>query len=101
MKLLTQELLKEFPKLNETSTMDVDKVKIIAKFFCPWNQWTWYATEFDGKDLFFGYVRGNFNELGYFALSELKSINGLFGLRIERDMYFGEHTLEEAMNKRL
>ena len=27
-----------------------------VKFFDPWSQWTWYATEFDGKNEFFGIV---------------------------------------------
>ena len=28
-----------------------------VKFFCPWNQWTWFATEGEARDgdfLFFG-----------------------------------------------
>ena len=102
MKLLTQELRQKFPKLYSQEKKDPKDVKIIAKFFCPWNGWTWYATEFDGKDRFFGYVRGNDNELGYFSLSELQSIKGQWDLTIERDLYFGEnHTLAEVMAKDL
>lgn len=61
------------------------------KFFCPWNQWTWYATEGqqEGDDfLFFGYVVGLEREWGYFVLSELQSVSGPGGLKIERDIYF-------------
>jgi hypothetical protein len=35
-----------------------------VKFFTPWSHWTWYASEFDGEDLFFGLVAGDFVELG-------------------------------------
>lgn len=99
MKLITQELRKEFPELYANEQKDPKEVKVIAKFFTPWANWTWYATEFDGEDRFFGYVVGHEKELGYFSLFELKSINGPAGLKIERDLYFGEHTLQEVMNQ--
>ncbi len=38
--------------------------------------------------LFFGYVRGLEAALGYFSLSELESLRGLWGLPIERDLSF-------------
>src|SRR5512135_2974738 len=59
-----------------------------AKFFTPDGQWTWYAIEFDGTDLGFGYVIGMDAELGYFRLSELMAVRGPFGLPVERDVYF-------------
>jgi DUF2958 family protein len=34
---------------------------VVVKFFCPWNQWTWFATEGEERDsdfLFFGLVIG-------------------------------------------
>ena len=36
-------------------------------------------------------------ELGYVLLSELKSVKGLMGLGIERDLYYEGHTLDEVM----
>ena len=33
------------------------------------------------------------NEWGYVSLKELQSITGPMGLKIERDLYFGEHTI--------
>jgi len=101
MKLLTQELKREFPKLGKTDGKDPGQIRVIAKFFDPCSQWTWYATEFDGKDTFFGFVRGIENELGTFSLSELESVRSLFSLGIERDLYFGKHTLAEVMEKRI
>jgi hypothetical protein len=59
---------------------------------------TWYATEFDGEDLFFGLVDGLEKEFGYFSLSELESVDGPFGVGIERDLYFGDQrTLKEFL----
>ena len=101
MKLLTKDLIKKFPPLNTTDSKDTKDINIIAKFFTPDSSWTWYATEFDGKNTFFGYVRGIENELGYFYLTELNSVKGHLGLHIERDMHFGSHTLKEVMDKRI
>ena len=101
MKLMTRELEQLFPPLYATEGKDPKDIKIIAKFFTPFGNWIWYATEYDPqKRIFFGYVRGLENELGYFSLDELESVKGPFGLRIERDLYFGfNHTLAEAMEK--
>jgi len=65
------------------------------KFFTPDSGWTWYPTEFDGDDLFFGLVSGLDVEMGYFSLSELESVRGPLGLPIERDLYFQPKTLGE------
>lgn len=101
MELLPKELRRRFPSLRTTEGKEVEDISIIAKFFDPTGSWTWYATEFDGKDTFFGYVRGFENEMGYFSLKELQSVRGQLGLGIERDLYFGEHTLAEVMRERL
>lgn len=96
MKLLTKANLKAFPKIGETDGKPKDQVKVIAKFFTPWTNWTWYATEFDGEDQFFGYVCGFEKEFGYFSLRELQAIKGPWGLRIERDRNFSK-TLAEVI----
>ena len=54
--------------------------------------------EATGDYLFFGYVVGFENELGYFVLSELESVS-YHGLRIERDVFF-TGTLAEVMSGR-
>ncbi len=89
MELLTKELREKFPKLYATERVPAEEKVVIAKFFQPWGSWTWYAVEFDGEDRFFGLVDGFELEWGYFSLSELQSIEGPGGLRIERDLYFG------------
>ena len=97
---MTKELEARFPALYETEEKDAEEVKIIAKFFDPCSQWTWYATEYDPEDrLFFGLVRGHEVEMGNFSLDELEGVKGRLGLGIERDLHFGEHTLAEAMEK--
>ena len=89
MKLLTKEILAKLPPLYSQEKAE-DPVAWV-KFFAPWTNWTWFATEGEPKGddfLFFGYVIGHEREWGYFSLSELESVRGPAGLKIERDMYF-------------
>lgn len=69
---------------------------VFVKFFTPDSSWTWYATEFDGDDTFFGLVDGHELELGYFSLAELRSARGHLGLSIERDEHFVPQTLAQV-----
>lgn len=96
MKLLTQAILRQLPPLGSQEEKKLDAVAVV-KFFIPDAGWTWWATEFDGKDLFFGLVHGMEEELGYFRLSELKQIRGVGGLPVERDLYFKPRKLRELM----
>lgn len=97
MKLMTKEIQKKFESKTLGSTeMLGDNAEIVVKFFTPWANWTWYATEFDGEDLFFGLVDGFEKELGYFSLTELESVSGPFGLKIERDLHFENKTLADV-----
>ena len=93
MKLMTADLRIQLPQLY--SQEEVDDPKAIAKYFTPDSNWTWYATEFDGKDTFFGLVDGFEKELGYFSLAELESVRGAFGLPVERDLWFEPTPISE------
>lgn len=93
MMLLTKALRKQLPPLYTTQN-EADP-RVICKFFYPDFSWTWYAIEFDGEDLFFGFVDGDFPELGYFRLSELTSNRGKLGMPIERDRFFTPCRLSE------
>ena len=95
MKLLTKEIRKKLPSLYAQEGKG-GKAIVYVKFFTPDSSWTWYATEFDGEDTFFGLVDGHEKELGYFSLKELESVKGPMGLPIERDLYFKPKTLEEV-----
>jgi len=94
MKLLTQELLKQIPALYDQDGKG-GKAVVHVKFFTPDSNWTWYGTEFDGTDTFFGLVDGHCKELGYFSLAELEELTGPMGLPIERDLWFKPTTLQE------
>jgi ABC-type dipeptide/oligopeptide/nickel transport system permease subunit len=90
MNLLTAAIRKALPALYSQ-----EKVKdpiAVVKFFSPRSNWTWFATEFDGKDIFFGLVIGHEKELGYFSLSELESLKGL----VERDLYWKARPLSQC-----
>jgi hypothetical protein len=86
MLLITAEQRRQLPAIGSTSEHKDPYVWV--KLFCPWSNWTWFCTEFDGKDEFFGLVQGLETELGYFYLHELESITGPGGLKIERDKFF-------------
>jgi hypothetical protein len=70
-----------------------------VKFFTPDSSWTWYATAFDGTDIFFGLVIGLYKELGTLSLAELQSVRGKLGLPIERDRYFQPATLQSLWDR--
>ena len=86
MKLLTKALLRRLPPLGATDE-EPDPL-VLCKFFYADFHWTWFAIEFDGKDVCYGFVDGDFPELGYFSLSELRNTRGKLGLPVERDRYF-------------
>lgn len=94
MKLLTRELRRKLPGIG-TMEKNADPTAVV-KFFTPWTGWTWYATEFDGEDTFFGLVDGLEEELGYFSLSELESLRGPGGLTIERDIHWCPRRLSQC-----
>jgi hypothetical protein len=94
MMVLTKHLRQQLPPLYRQE--NVEDPMVIAKFFTPDSQWTWYAIEFDGKDLFFGYVVGLASELGSFSLRELATVRGPLGLPIERDLRFTPCRLSEV-----
>ena len=102
MQLLTNEIRRRLPALYATENEKDPTVQV--KFFSPWNGWTWYATEYDPETgIFFGYVRGAFNELGSFSMQEFEEMNKSKGFSfIERDLHFGfDRMLSEAMEERI
>jgi len=92
--LLPNELREQLPPLY--SQEHEDDPLVICKFFTPDSNWTWYASEFDGDDLFSGWVVGFEQELGYFRLSELRTARGPCGLPIERDIHFSPLRLSQV-----
>ena len=94
--LLTKADASRLPKLYAQDGKGADAIAYV-KFFCPYADMRWYATEFDGEDMFFGLVQnGDITELGYWTLSEMKDAR-VFGSvpAIERDKFFEPATLHE------
>ena len=94
MKLLTKEIRRKLPPLYAQERLG-GKAVAYLKLFTPDSSWSFFATEFDGHDLFFGLVEGLEKELGYFSLSELQRIKGPMGLPIERDLHWRPKPLDQ------
>jgi hypothetical protein len=95
-KLMTAKIRRDLPELY--SQENVEDPMVYAKFFYPYGAGTWLATEFDGKDTFFGAVKGQEGwSLGYFSLREMESVKGPMGAQgIERDAHFRPMVLSKA-----
>lgn len=93
MKLVTKALLDAIKKAPPycTDGTPIDQKKVLAKFFTPDGQYTWYVFEGevlpDGDIEFFGWVTGDFPELAYFRLSQIEALTGQLGLPVERDKF--------------
>ena len=98
MSLLPKEIREQLPELYANEEIGLMALALV-KFFTPDSSWTWYASEFDGDDLFFGLAVGFEPEVGYFQLSELRSIRGKLGLSVERDRFFRPQTLGELLSE--
>jgi len=96
MELLPPEVAATLPPLYSQEERG-DEALALVKFFTPWTNWTWYASEYDPEErIFFGVVVGHERELGNFSLDELQAIRGPGGLAIERDLYWMPRPLKEC-----
>lgn len=90
MKLITEQLEKDLAKypLYSQDGKGEDAI-VVCKFFLQ--GYTWYVLEAEKADNgyeFFGIIVGQHTEYGYFTLSQLESVTGQWGLRVERDRGF-------------
>ena len=101
-KMMTEELRKELPELYSQDGKGYDAVAVVH-YFSPYGDWDWYGTEFDGEDTFFGLVRGQYEELGYFSLTELSEALVTIGATrvpaVERDLHWTPRPLSEVARK--
>jgi hypothetical protein len=99
MKLLTKEIEKLLRKQSsETAETKRAKHKPFLKLFVPWGAATWLISELDEDGRLYGLCDLGMGEpeLGYVMLSELESIRGPAGLKIERDLHWTpQYTLSE------
>jgi len=82
--------LSQIPRLYETEFIEFKDKLIYMHFFI--GGCDWYAAEFDGEDLFYGYAILNNDlqnaEWGYFSFSELKSIKTKGWVEIDFDLHW-------------
>ncbi|PZM77293.1 MAG: DUF2958 domain-containing protein [Candidatus Margulisiibacteriota bacterium] len=96
MNTLTQQLSKLLPPLYSTENFLPDQVRVPVKLFNAYGVGTWYITEFDGKDIMFGFCNlgdDEMAELGYVSLKELQSLK-VYGIipAIEKDRFWDPQT---------
>lgn len=90
MKLITKAVEKElakYPLYSQDSKGD--NAIAVCKFFLQ--GYTWYVLEAEKVDddyEFYGIIAGQYTEYGYFTLSQLESVTGQWGMRVERDRGF-------------
>ena len=90
-KLLTKELERKLPR--------EENGRVYAKWFHPFTFWRWYAMSYEAEsEIFYGFVHGDFPELGSFTLDDLYSIK-LMGLPVERDLYWDDKTTIDKVMK--
>lgn len=97
--LVRRELRHKLPPLYSQADRDIEAIAQV-KFWLPDGNWRWYATEFNGKDMFCGLIDNGVDaEVGYFSLSQLKTVRGPLGLGVERDRRFEPTSLRELIQR--
>ena len=94
----TANRLTQLPNLYQTENIELKDKIVHLHFFI--GGCDWYAVEFDGEDLFFGYTILNQDyhcaEWGYFSLSEMASIRAAPGRSPDGSLRRGREEREEA-----
>jgi|TARA_R100000544_G_C2183611_1_gene38129 hypothetical protein len=100
MKLLTKSIEKKL-RANSAAQDGTKSFNAVLKLFNPTGIGTWYLSELDEFDNFYGVCDLGYAELGYVSLDELQSFKGVMGLGIERDAWFdsNKYPLNEFLNK--
>lgn len=76
------------------------KQMIVAKFFDPCGNFTWYLMNKDPEDTYcWGIVDGFAIEMGSFDIQELQEYKGPLGIGIERDKFWTPITAKELWTK--
>ena len=103
MMMLTKEIQKRLPKIGATDGKPAAERKIIVKFFSIGSNYRFYVLEGkqhpSGDWELYGYTTGGSNEFGYVMLWEMQEARWHNVPAIERDMHYGEHTLQEVLDR--
>jgi hypothetical protein len=94
MLLMTKAIEKALPPLYSQEEEKDPMVRV--KYFSPYSNWTWWATEYNPlTKTFFGLVKGFELEWGYFTLAELTAARWHGIPAVERDLYFTPKKVSE------
>jgi hypothetical protein len=76
-------ILKTLPALRSDEDCPLSQKRAMIRFYSPTNGWSWYGFEAEilseedgGGVLFFGWVDGDEQELGYFSTQEFDTVFG-------------------------
>jgi hypothetical protein len=98
---MPQAIRAKLPPLYANEGKPPAEVPVIVKYFSPFTNWTWYITEYDGDDIMYGFVAGEYPELGYVSLRELQHATVYGAPAVERDLYYEPHTLADVMPREM
>ncbi len=98
-----EEKLNSIPLLYETEHVDLREKIIHCHFFL--SGCDWYICEYDGGDIFWGFVILNndfqCSEWGYISLSELESVRVQDSLEIDCDIHWDPKPAKEVERIRI
>lgn len=94
LELVDEELRSRLPQIDFERSLQTSSTALV-KFYLPDSYFTWYASEFDGEDLFFGLVSTEEIEQDYFSLSDLMTWRNRSGQPVTRDPDFEPTSLDE------
>ena len=104
MNLMPKELEQKFSIIGSLQMLnkemyDKDPI-VVAKYFHPFSNGTWFATEYHPEDkTFFGFVMGisspDCDEWGYFSLLEFQETK-IHGLPFELDLHIGNPQISKV-----
>ena len=74
MELLPKDIREQLPELYANEEIGL-AAQALVKFFTPDDGWTWYASEFNGENVFFGLVIGDVAEYCYTHVPKWNPMN--------------------------
>lgn len=92
--LLDDDLKATLQRIGSFEDEEGSNPLFVARFYVPNTRFNWYVVEGESREedyVFFGYVeliQKEFDEFGYFALSELEGLHRERGVRVLRDYDF-------------
>ena len=89
--VIPSEITREMPPLYSGDEIPLEDKVALARVYCPINGWSWLVFERgtgSQAHLYFGFVFGDFAEMGYFSEEEWASVNALYPGAIEFDWTF-------------